>query len=114
MNNVDPMFQRYYHAYLEMAPFYRPEAPSDGFGHIQLSTEQCRNRQRLECEATKYAAHFLAEDRERTFWIGCADYRTARAFMWVVEAARQLASGDMGNPTALRLLKLATKEIRAS
>jgi hypothetical protein len=31
-----------------MAPFYRPEAPSDGFGHIQLTPEQCSNRQRLE------------------------------------------------------------------
>jgi hypothetical protein len=31
--------------------------------------------------------------------------------MWVIEAARQLASGDNGNATALRLLKMATKEI---
>jgi hypothetical protein len=91
-----------------MTPFYRPGAPSDGYGHIQLTPEQCGNRQRLEREANDYTA---SPKKERTFNIGCADYRTARAFMWVIEAARQLASGDNGNATALRLLKMATKEI---
>jgi hypothetical protein len=114
MSNTNPIFQRYHHAYLEMAPFYRPGAPSDGFGHIQLSADQCHNRQRLEHEANEYTAGFLAEEEKRTFNIGCADYRTARAFLWVIEAARQLASGDGGNATALRLLKMAAKEIKAS
>jgi hypothetical protein len=111
MSITDPIFQRYRDAYLQMAPFYRPGAPSDGFGNIQLTAEQCRDQQRLRQEASAYTSKFLAEDQERVFDIGCADYRTARAFMWAIEAARQLASGSDSNTAAVRLLKMAIEDI---
>jgi hypothetical protein len=38
----DPRAERFRQAYLKMAPFYRPRAPSDGCGNIQLSAEQIR------------------------------------------------------------------------
>src|SRR5262249_46143894 len=35
-------------AYLEMAPFYRPEAPNGGWGRIELTAEEMRDLDRLD------------------------------------------------------------------
>src|SRR5262249_3428279 len=48
-------------AYLEMAPFYRPEAPTDGWGRIELTAEEMRTstawtRRR---ETTRSPGHLL-------------------------------------------------------
>lgn len=93
-------------AYIQMAKEanYRPAAPNDGFGNITGPSS-------VELESALYASWFEAEDNLRDFYIGCCDLRTARAFVWVVEAARQLSGGEPGNATTVKLLKMATKEI---
>ena len=40
-------------------------------------------------------------------------YTTNRAFVFSIEAARLLASGDGGNPWAVRLLQMAIKKIES-
>jgi hypothetical protein len=102
------LLREFHGAYLRMAPFYRPAAPGDGMGHVHLTPEQCRDGPRLYREAYDYAAELVAEDDTRIFHIGCCDYRTAKAFMWTIEAARVLASGDEGSGTAMRLLAMAS------
>jgi hypothetical protein len=100
-------------AYLLMAGVgYRPAAPSDGCGNIQLTIEQCEDRERLYLEAAKYALEFnREEDGSMDFHIGCSNYETNRAFVLCIEAARVLAGGSEGNDCAVRLLKLAIREI---
>jgi hypothetical protein len=91
---------------------YRPAAPSDGCGNIQLSREECGGRARLDLEAAKYALEFNRdEDDNGDFHIGCSNYATNRAFVLCIEAARLLAGGSEGDTCAAKLLKLAIKEI---
>lgn len=115
MRTTNPRLENLRAAYLAMAEQakYRPAAPSDGFGHIRLELEELRNPERLLAEATKYAIEFSAEEDTDTFWIGVSDFRTAKAFMWAIEAARCLASGDGGNEAAVKLLRMAAKEVAA-
>jgi hypothetical protein len=56
-------YARYREAYLLMAneADYRPQAPSDGMGHILLSREQVADKDRLEQEATAYAWHSISK-----------------------------------------------------
>src|SRR5262249_54116217 len=73
------------------------EMPTCRWHHsIGLTSEQAHDRQRLAHEADTYAASFV---------------NTTARFMWAIEAARQSASGDDGNVTALRLLKMAVSEL---
>jgi hypothetical protein len=111
---TDARLQRFADAYAAMAreAKYRPQAPSDGFGNIQLSLEQVKDPARLHRESVQYAVQFLAEEDRDSFWIGCSDFRTNKAFMWTIEAARQLASGSSGNETAIKLLEMAAREVR--
>jgi hypothetical protein len=109
MGEVDPRAARYRQAYLAMASFYRPQAPSDGFGAIQLTAEQCRDQGRLEQEATEYAIAFNNEENIGSFCIGVSNYRTNKAFIWTIEAARCLAGG--GDIEARKLLRMAVAEI---
>lgn len=103
---------RFAETYLMMAGAkYRPAAPGDGFGSIELTREQFNDEGRLYQEAVKYAAAFNREEDSDTFYIGCSNWETDRAFILSIEAARLLASGDDGNEYALRLLRLAVKEI---
>jgi hypothetical protein len=102
---------RFARAYLTMARAgYRPAAPSDGLGNIQLSLDQCRDPQRLHEEAVKYALAFARQEDCLTFRIGCSNYDTNRAFVLCIEAARLLCAGD-ADKLALRLLNLAIEEI---
>src|SRR5215470_11695837 len=55
----DPRAECVRQAYLEMAPFYRPEAPNDGWGRIELSAEELRDFDRLDQEARDYALAFV-------------------------------------------------------
>jgi hypothetical protein len=45
--------------------------------------------------------------------IGCSNFETNKAFIWAIEAARLLAGGIDSEAPALKLLTLASKEIRA-
>ena len=109
-----PKLRRFAEAYVEMwkQARYRPQAPSDGMGNIQLEEEELRDTGRMQREAAAYARRFNAEENKLTFQIGCSDFRTNRAFVWAIEAARQLASGSDGNPFALKLLEMAAREVR--
>jgi hypothetical protein len=88
---------------------YRPAAPGDGFGNITLSTKQLDDPQRLAKEAAVYAKRFIAEEDGRTFRIGVSNFRTNRAFVYVIEAARCLCGG--ADDVAATLLKMASDEI---
>jgi hypothetical protein len=110
---IDPCLLCFRLAYLEMErrAHYRSQGPSDGFGHILLEPAEPRDPDRLQAEATEYAIRFLKEEDTDSFWIGCSDFRTNKAFCWAIEAARVLASGDEGRETALKLLCMATQEV---
>jgi hypothetical protein len=75
---------------------YRPAAPSDGYGSIQLSPEELRDQERLYREAVEYAVRFRREEDRCTFRIGCSSYTTNRAFVLSIEAARLLCSDGDG------------------
>jgi hypothetical protein len=106
---------RYANAYLAMAHFakYRPAAPSDGLGNIQLSKAELDDPRRLKEEALKYARSFSKEEDSHQFRVGCSDFRTNQALIWTIEAARQLCSGGGGNETAAVLLKMALRQVRS-
>ncbi len=108
--------ERFSEAYLLMGERarYRPQAPSDGFGNICLSRDELNDTSRLMKEARDYALAFDAEEDTRQFHIGCSNFTTNRAFVWSIEAARQLAAGGDGDQPALKLLEMATAEVRAA
>jgi hypothetical protein len=109
---TNPRFHRCHEAYIEMAKQarYRPQAPGDGMGHTHLTKEQAADPDRLDREASEYAHKFNEEENTRTFWIGCSNFQTNRAFIWTIEAARALAGG--ADDLALDLLKMAVKEVK--
>ena len=57
------------------------------------------------------ALEFNREEDGDSFLIGCSDYDTNRAFVLCIKSARLLAGGSGSEPYALKLLKLAIKEI---
>jgi hypothetical protein len=90
---------------------YRPAAPGDGCGHTYLSREEARDPKRLAAEATDYARRFDAEESDLSFTIGCSNYSTNRALVFVIEAARSLCGGK--DDLALDLLEMAVAEVKA-
>jgi len=50
--------------------------------HVSLTRKQLADPERLGREATAYALKFNEEENGLTFWIGCSDFRTNRAFIW--------------------------------
>ena len=113
---VGDKLMRFAQAYLMMARAqYRPAAPSDGCGNIQLTSEQYADKNRLYLEAVTYAMKFASvEDGDMNFHIGCSNYNTNRAFVFCIEAARLLAGGSEGDKYADHLLGLAREEIAAA
>jgi len=109
---VYPATLRFKEAYLRMAKEarYRPGAPGDGMGHVDLSPAQLKDSARLDDAALRYAAKFRAEEDSRKFWIGCSEFATNRAFMFTIEAARALAGNHRA--LALDLLKLAIDDVK--
>ena len=109
-------FNRFVEAYEMMAREgrYRPAAPGDGVGGISLAATELADPERLHREAQKYAQDFYAADNKMEHHTGCSNFSTNRAFVFVIEAARLLCSGSDGNPYALKLLEMATREIKAA
>lgn len=105
----DARLDRYRDAYLAMAHFYRPQAPGDGFGNVTLSGDEIADPARLQREAIDYAIGFNVEEDTHSFWVGCSDFETNKAFVWTIEAARCLASG--ANDEAIKLLRMAATEV---
>ncbi len=110
--NARDRMLRFAHAYLMLAKErYRPQAPSDGFGHIQLSKSEFMDEDRLYREAIEYGIKFLNDDERQEFYVGSTNWETNRASVLVIEAARLLAGGFDNEPFAISLLKRAIKEI---
>ena len=107
-------YDRICEAYLTMAEYalYRPAAPSDGMGNIQLTTAQLAEPERLANEAHDYAVNFIAEENSCTYEIGISDYSTNRALVYTIEAARQLCTGVLGRKVALKLLEMALADVK--
>jgi hypothetical protein len=104
-------FARVREAYLNMATEgrYRPQAPGDGMGSVDLNDEELADAARLDQEASEYAAGFIRDEDAGQFNIGTSNYQTNRALVYVIEAAKSLCGGQ--NQVSLRLLKMAIKEI---
>ncbi len=105
---------RIFEAYLEMwqKARYRPQAPSDGYGHLLLSKRQLKDSRLLDEEAEKYAARFVSEEDTCIFWIGVSTFATTRALVYAVEACRLLCDIDRdSHPVALKLLTMAAAEV---
>ena len=91
--------------YQRMASFYRPSAPSDGFGNITVPAAELD----LDAECRDYAAAWLAEEDRRRFRVGCPSYPGRPALVYVIEAARNICG--MQPETARKLLELALAEL---
>jgi hypothetical protein len=105
--------ERIVEAYLKMTKVarYRPAAPGDGMGSVNLTEEELADPVRLAEEADKYAVEFLRQE-DSHFFIGVSDFSTNRALVYTVEAARALCAP---NPDlALALLELAVEETEAA
>ena len=110
----DPRAECVRQAYLEMAPFRRPEAPNDGWGRIELSAEEMRDLDRLDQEARDYALAFVCQDETARFRISGRPqphHPISLAAIWALEATYLLCAGEEGNAIAAKLLRLALKEI---
>jgi hypothetical protein len=70
---------RYAEAYLRLAKEarYRPEAPGDGCGNINLSADEQRDPVRLEQEAVAYALRFAKEEDTGSFCVGYSNFGSA-------------------------------------
>jgi hypothetical protein len=88
---------------------YRPAAPSDGLGNLAVPVEELD----LQAESAQYAEEWWAEEDSQSFDIGCCNHDTRPATIFAIEAARNLCAGTSGNAAALRLLKLAVKDLEA-
>jgi hypothetical protein len=113
MQTQKTQLERITEAYLAMAGKcrYRPGAPNDGLGGIKLTPEELRDPARLQQEAQAYAIRFLDEENSGgLFFLGLSDWRTNRALVYTVEAARLLTGGSPD--VAVELLSLAVEEIR--
>ena len=99
-------------AYLRMAKEanYRPAAPSDGFGNIQLTAEELHDPQKLEAEATEYADSLIRQENEYAFDIGTSNWETNRALAYAIEACRLLCGA--ADELAVKLLSMAIVEIQ--
>jgi hypothetical protein len=88
-----------------MAGFYRPTAPSDGFGNIPVHPLELD----LDAECNDYAEAWWTEESTQDFHIGRPDFEDRPALMYVIEAARNICG--MAPGTARKLLELALQEL---
>lgn len=114
MEHTKTEHDRIREAYFQMGEKakYRPQAPSDGFGNIQLTEEEIADPKRLAEEASAYADRFITEEHTREFAIGLSNYRTNRAFVYTIEAARILCCGLGGEAYAIKLLEMAVEDVK--
>jgi len=107
----DPWIWRHALTYLRMAAEanYRPAAPSDGLGNIQLDDNTLALRDQLEREAFMFGIRCVAEEKKLTVHYGCVDCRTGEASRLAVEAAKCLNAGEDINKTGVLLLRMALR-----
>jgi hypothetical protein len=89
---------------------YRPAAPSDGLGYLQLSPSEASDPVRLNKEAELAADFLRADTARRTVIDGCAN-QPLKAFFYAVQAAQLMCGGAANRPPIKALLKMALKEI---
>jgi hypothetical protein len=89
------------HAYRRMAKFYRPAAPSAGFGNIEVHPTELD----LDAECSDYAGAWWAKENTGDFHIGAPSFEDRPALIYVIEAARNICGIAPG--TARKLLELA-------
>ena|SRR5262245_1935941 len=101
-------------AYFQMAnkAKFRPQAPSDGFGNIQLTDGELADKERLAKEATAYVERFVEQEKTLNFRIGTGDFTNARALVYAIEGAKALCGGALGIDLAIDLLEMAAAEAR--
>jgi hypothetical protein len=106
--------ERIVEAYIQMAEKakYRPQAPSDGFGNIELSEEDLADPEVLADEAAAYADRFIEDEDRGKFHIGVSDWYTNRALVYTIEAARLLCMTRPSAVYALKLLEMAAVEVK--
>lgn len=93
-------------AYRRMAEIgYRPAAPSDGFGNIAVPEEELD----LEKEIKRYLEGF---DVEREPWVGFPDALEYDAYVFIIEAVREL-TGMAPHWITIALLKEAVTVLEA-
>lgn len=94
-------------AYLQMAEKarYRPQAPSDGFGHITVPLAELD----IDEEARTYAQSFWDAEDEHWFYLGCSNYSQRTAMVYLIEAARACCAADPA--LAADLTDLAVAEL---
>jgi hypothetical protein len=107
--------ERIQEAYLLMAgeAKYRPAAPGDGCGGIDLSPRELKDPRLLAEEAIRYASAFIKEEDSLQFHIGVSNYSTNRALVLTIEAARLLC-GALDDERALKLLRMAASEVESA
>lgn len=108
---MESAHERVKDAYFSMAKKarYRPAAPGNGFGDVNLSDEQLADKGILDKEAEEYAIEFQKEEDSWKFNIGLSNFRTNRAFVYTIEAARALAGAS--DKLARELLVMAISDI---
>jgi hypothetical protein len=101
-------------AYLRMAAEaqYRPAAPSDGCGWVELTARELNDPAQLRREAEQYAARFREEEDTCQFFIGCSDWTTSRAQVYGTEALRVMC-GALDRRRAAALFAMAIQELMA-
>jgi hypothetical protein len=81
---------------------YRPEAPSDGFGHIVGPLN-------LKREEADFAFRFAREEDRGRFDVGYPGFSARPALVFLVEAARTLCGCDY--EVAARLARMAARDL---
>lgn len=106
--------ERIVEAYEQMASKarYRPAAPGDGLGSVELSAEELEDSDVLREEAVLYAKRFIEEENKLHFKIGISNWSTNRALVYTIEAARLMCGGMGQNSRALKLIKMAAEELK--
>jgi hypothetical protein len=104
---LNDKLMRFAQAYLRMARAlsHRPAAPRD------LPLEELNDKDRLYREAVSYAMEFSRAEESGNLSLGISCHATARAFVFVIEAAQLLARGNFWDKYAEEMLRLALHEM---
>jgi hypothetical protein len=102
--NVAEQLDRAYRRMAGRARF-RPGAPSDGFGNITVPEAELD----VDAECRDYAVRWAREEDSLHFFIGCCNFSTREATVYLIEAARALCGAN--NDLARDLLKLVAGEL---
>jgi hypothetical protein len=72
---------------------------------------ELKDTNRLNDEAKSYTDNFIKEENSGKLSMGISNWETNRSFVYAIEAARNLCGGKESAEGALRLLKVAVKDV---